>query len=249
MDQAPSPAEAALTEAPQSRRAVHITNLAFRWPGEDGFRLSVPEFHVEAGERVLLLGESGSGKSTLLSLICGVTVPTSGRILINGQDIAQLAAPHRDRFRAENIGLIFQQFNLLPFASALDNVVLPLAFAPTRRARTPTPKAAAAALLAALGLTEPTVHRAAARTLSVGQQQRVAAARALIGDPALIVADEPTSALDAGSENAFMDRLDAQTRAKAASLLMVSHDERLAPRFDRAVRLRDIAQATRDRTV
>jgi putative ABC transport system ATP-binding protein len=221
--------------------AVQVTDLVHRWPGSHhgsgGFTLRLPDFRLAPGERVLMLGASGSGKSTLLSLICGVSVATTGTVAVAGTDLARLSPRARDRFRADRIGVIFQQFNLLPWATGLDNIVLPLTFSPARRARTPNPRAEALRLAAALGLDPALMTRGPARALSVGQQQRVAVARALIGGPGLIVADEPTSALDAGSQAAFLDLLTAQVAARGASLLMVSHDDRLGSRFDRVVQL------------
>ena len=195
---------------------------------------------LAAGETLLLLGESGSGKSTLLSLICGTINPNAGRVAVAGTELASLSGAARDRFRAEHVGVIFQQFNLLPFGSVADNIRLPLRFAPERRRRAGDARAEVETLVAALNL-PPGIRNAKARRLSVGQQQRVAVARALIGKPPLIIADEPTSALDADTQSAFLDLLFAQREANGQSLLMVSHDSRLADRFDRAVHMEDIA--------
>ena len=134
------------------------------------------------------------GKSTLLGLLGGVAVPQAGRIELLGQDLAQLGSHARDRFRADHIGFLFQQFNLLPWLSAIDNVLLPCTFSARRKRRAePDPRAAAATLLTQLDL-DPTLWNRPAAELSVGQQQRVAAARALIGRPEILIADEPTSA-------------------------------------------------------
>ncbi|MEH6836874.1 ABC transporter ATP-binding protein [Falsihalocynthiibacter arcticus] len=223
---------------------LKITDVAYRWPGRAGFSLTVPDLSVARGESVLLLGESGSGKSTFLSLICGTILPDQGRVDIAGTDITTLSGGARDKLRAEQIGVIFQQFNLLPFGSVMDNILLPLRFAPARRKRAGDATAEASQLCAALGL--PTgVTSAKSTALSVGQQQRVAVARALIGQPPLIIADEPTSALDANSQAAFLDLLFAQTTTHNTSLLMVSHDPRLGERFDRVIRMEDIAQIKR----
>jgi len=222
--------------------ALTLTDVRFRWPGRASFGLSVPAFRMSRGETVLLLGESGSGKSTLLSLICGIVTADAGRVAVGGIDLATLRAGARDRFRAERIGVIFQQFNLLPYASVADNIRLPLRFAPERRKRAAADEAAS--LCAALGLPGGITGTTAGR-LSVGQQQRVAVARALIGQPELIVADEPTSALDAATQDTFLSLLFDRIAAAGSSLLMVSHDERLGARFDRVVRLADIAQADR----
>ncbi len=223
---------------------LKLKDVSFRWPGRPSFTLSVSDFQVGAGEAVLLLGQSGSGKSTLLSLICGTIVPDTGAIEIAGNDISALSGGARDTFRAETIGVIFQQFNLLPFGSVLDNIRLPLRFAPDRRKRTEDPRQAAADLCRALGLPDEALT-AKANALSVGQQQRVAVARALIGQPPLIIADEPTSALDANTQSVFLDLLFQQTQAHDTSLLMVSHDPRLGDRFDRVVEMSDIVQTER----
>jgi len=188
---------------------------------------------------MLLLGESGSGKSTLLSLICGTIVPRYGRIFVADTDITTLSGAARDRFRAENIGVIFQQFNLLPFGSVADNVLLPLQFAPSRRRRAGSMQDEAERLCSTLNLPTDILARRAG-TLSVGQQQRVAVARALIGTPPLLVADEPTSALDADTQAAFLDLLFDQVTANGQSLLMVSHDARLSGRFDRVMRMEEV---------
>lgn len=229
----------------QSSPALGLSGVGFSWPGRVPFSLEVERFEIAAGERVLLLGASGSGKSTLLSLICGINAPQRGAITIAGESITGLRGARRDRFRAEHIGVIFQQFNLLPYATPLDNILLPLRFAPQRRARAGQARQAALALTDALGLPRDLVERSPARALSTGQQQRAAVARALIGMPPLIVADEPTSSLDRGSQAAFLDLLFTHCAAAGASLLMVSHDPGLAPRFDRSVRLEEIARMTR----
>lgn len=228
--------------------ALKLTEMRFAWPGAAGFRIAVDDFVMPKGERTLLLGASGSGKSTLLSLICGISTPDSGVVEVDGTDIADLSRRRRDRFRAERIGIVFQQFNLLPYATALDNALLPLRFAPKRRAGVGDERAEALRLGAALGLDTAHMTKGGAGALSVGQQQRVAVVRALIGGPALIVADEPTSALDASAQAAFIEMLFEHVAAADASLLMVSHDERLAGRFDRTVRLEDIATITRNQT-
>ncbi len=224
--------------------AVAVAGVRFRWRPGDAFELAIPAFRVAAGERILLIGPSGSGKSTFLSLLCGIAVPTSGTIAIAGTDLARLSAAGRDRLRAEQFGIVFQMFNLVPYLSCLDNILLPLHFAPGRRRRameTGSAATEARRLMARLGL-DPDVHAGRpAAEMSVGQQQRVAAARALIGRPGLIVADEPTSALDRDLQSAFIGLLSEEVGRAGAALLMVSHDLSLAPQFDRTVRLADIA--------
>ena len=222
--------------------AVALHDICFTWAGSDEFQFECDAFTLAAGSSVLLLGASGSGKSTLLSLICGINSPQSGQIHVAGTNITTLGSAARDRFRAENIGVIFQQFNLLPYAVVADNIELPLRFAPQRKARA-SKMNEAASLCSALGLPDDILSRTAG-SLSVGQQQRVAVARALIGQPPLIVADEPTSALDANSQNSFLKVLFDQVSRVGASLLMASHDERLGERFDRVVRLEDLILTT-----
>ena len=229
---------------PDDAPVLSLRNVCFNWPGVSNFGLRIQDFALEKHDSVLLLGESGSGKSTLLSLIGGTVLATQGQVRVNGQDIATLSAGNRDQFRAEQIGLIFQQFNLLPFATVRDNILLPLLFAPERRARVSDLNTEPERLCAALGLSEGLVGERAGM-LSVGQQQRVAAARALIGAPPLIIADEPTSALDADTQAIFLELLFQQCRAHGTTVLMVSHDARLAQQFDRVVQMNDIAKSER----
>jgi putative ABC transport system ATP-binding protein len=226
---------------------VRLSDVEFAWPGGQAFSLAVRDFALPARERILLIGPSGSGKSTFLSLICGILAPQTGRIEILGKDLAGMSAARRDAFRAEHFGIVFQMFNLLPYASVIDNVLLPLSFAPGRRRRATaktTAEAEASRLLERLGLDGGTLGARTAANLSVGQQQRVAAARALIGRPEIVVADEPTSALDRDRQDAFLDLLFAEVAAAGATLVMVSHDRSLAPRFDRVLKLADIAAVT-----
>jgi putative ABC transport system ATP-binding protein len=222
---------------------VRVEGLRFQWAGDRTFSLAVSAFSLPARSRTLLLGPSGSGKSTFLSLLCGILAPQAGRIEILGHDTAALGSAARDAFRAEHIGVIFQMFNLLPYGSLIDNVVLPLSFAPGRRARVAAAggaEAEALRLLTRLGLPEDLARSRSVSNLSVGQQQRVAAARALIGSPELIIADEPTSALDRDRQAAFLDLLFEQSQAQGSTLLMVSHEEAFAQRFDRVLRLDDV---------
>ena len=237
-------ARAAASQA-ASRDIVRMSRVDFAWTGRGAFSLAVDGFALAARERILLIGPSGSGKSTFLSLLCGIIAPQAGRIDILGTDITALSASARDAFRAEHFGIIFQMFNLLPYGSVIDNVLLPLSFARQRRRRATangSAEAEAARLLGRLGL-DASFARKSAANLSVGQQQRVAAARALIGAPELIVADEPTSALDRDRQDAFLDLLFTEAQAAGTTLIMVSHDMSLAPRFDRVLRLDEIATA------
>ncbi|MEM6548615.1 MAG: ATP-binding cassette domain-containing protein [Pseudomonadota bacterium] len=225
--------------------AVSLSDVGFSWQGRARFRIEVGTFQIPSRQRLLLVGESGSGKSTLLSLICGVNVARSGQVMVDGTDLTSLSGRARDQLRADSIGVIFQQFNLLPYGSPLDNILLPLRFSPTRRRKVGDAKAEALRLAGALGLDRDLVVHGSAAELSVGQQQRVAVARALIGAPALIVADEPTSALDASTQEAFLALMFAQVEEAGSTLLMVSHDQRLSAQFDRVQHLAEIAQISR----
>ncbi len=227
------------------KAAIDLKDVAFTWQGRTRFTLTVPHLSVASGEKLFLLGQSGSGKSTLLSLICGIIQPQRGAVVVDGVNLSTLRPSARDRLRAERIGVIFQMFNLLPYASPLENILLQLSFAPERRRRLGHAQEEALRLTAALGLEDQLVLNAQTTELSIGQQQRVAAARALIGRPKLIIADEPTSSLDANSQVAFLDLLMAQAEEVGATLLMVSHDARLARHFDRTLDLTDIATTKR----
>ncbi|MEZ5651671.1 MAG: ABC transporter ATP-binding protein [Burkholderiaceae bacterium] len=223
-----------------------LEDVCFAW-SEGPPLLDIRRFDIGAGESVFLAGPSGAGKSSLLSLIGGVVLPSTGRILLRGHDLTRLSGVARDRLRADELGIVFQQFNLVPYLSIEDNVLLPCRFSPARRARIAasgsTPVAEARRLLDALGLGARGLQGRAVSGLSIGQQQRVAVARALIGSPSLIIADEPTSALDEDMRERFMRLLFDQCRASAAALLFVSHDVRLAARFDRRLNLAGINRA------
>jgi putative ABC transport system ATP-binding protein len=226
--------------------AVRICDLRFAWPGQAAACLDIAEFTVERGESVFVHGESGSGKSTLLALLGGVLVPQAGSVNVLGTELTRLSAGSRDRFRVDHTGFIFQQFNLIPYLSMQDNVLLPCRFSERRRQRALQRSATLAdearRLLAELDL-DPSLWRRPVTQLSVGQQQRVAAARALIGEPELVIADEPTSALDAARQAAFLDLLARECAQAGATLIFVSHDARLASHCSRAVALADLQRA------
>ena len=222
---------------------LQIEGLSFRWPGTADDTLVLPRLAIAAGRSVFLHGPSGCGKSTLLGLMAGVLVAGPGQVKLLGQDWAALPGGVRDARRADHVGVVFQQFNLLPYLSVLDNVLLACRFPARRAARCETgPRAAAQSLLERVGLPAALWGRRA-NELSVGQQQRVAAARALIGRPELVIADEPTSALDAALRDAFMALLRAECAAGGSTLVFVSHDERLAASFDDRLSLPALNQA------
>lgn len=222
---------------------IDIDSLRFAWKSGPQV-LEIPAFRLDPGERVFLRGPSGSGKSTLLGLIAGVLAPQAGTIRILGEDMSALSPARRDRLRADHVGVIFQMFNLVPYLSVTGNVLLPLRFsAARRRAAGSDADGEARRLLTRLGLDDPALLSRRVSDLSVGQQQRVAAARALIGAPSLVIADEPTSALDADARDRFIALLSEEITRTGASLLFVSHDASLAPLFTRAVDLAAINRA------
>jgi len=221
---------------------VRISDLRFAWPGQPTL-LDVENFELSAGERFFLRGPSGSGKSTLLGLIAGVLETDLGELRVMGEDMTQLSGSQRDQVRADHLGVIFQLFNLVPYLSVVQNVILPCRFSKRRQAEADKAGSVtkeAERLLAQLGLDDRDLLSRNVTDLSVGQQQRVAAARALIGNPSLIIADEPTSALDADTRDRFISLLSDEAHRSNAALLFVSHDGALAKQFDRALDLSEI---------
>ncbi len=218
---------------------IEIEDLRFGWPGAHTPLLCCDRFDLQRGEHLFIRGPSGSGKSTLLNLLAGVLTPDSGRLALMQQDTATLGAAARDRFRADHIGFIFQQFNLVPYLGLVENVELPCRFSPRRAARANdahgSVHAAATFLLQQLFTDDRLDPDTPVVKLSVGQQQRVAAARALIGQPEVVIADEPTSALDFETRARFVELLFEQVEASRATLVFVSHDPTLADRFARRV--------------
>jgi putative ABC transport system ATP-binding protein len=227
---------------------LDIEGLRFAWPGGAPL-IDIPRFTVAAGERVFLHGPSGCGKSTLLNLVAGTLAPQAGTITLGGEAVTGAPERVRDRLRADHIGFVFQMFNLLPYLSVVDNVVLPCRFSARRReralARDGSLDAAARRLLAALGLGDAALQSRAAAGLSVGQQQRVAAARALVGAPELVMADEPTSALDVDAREVFLRLLFDECAQAGSALVFVSHDHTLRPLFERHQDLRALNRAAR----
>jgi putative ABC transport system ATP-binding protein len=248
------PREAVPTRVAQpvdcDHRAVDITGLGFSWGPSSAPVLEIDELVVEAGRRVFIVGPSGSGKSTLLALIAGVLTPRRGEVTVLGHRLGTLSRARRDRFRSDHIGVIFQMFNLIPYLSVVENVTLPCRFSRARRdkaaRRTGSLEAEGRRLLRRLDMDHPGLICRPVTDLSVGQQQRVAVARALIGSPEIVIADEPTSSLDADNRDSFLELLFDECRSSQATLIFVSHDETMASRFDRLVRLPKINRAGRD---
>lgn len=215
---------------------IDLKNVCFSWNNSDNTLLDIPEFRLKQHEHIFLQGPSGCGKSTLLSLIGGILISESGSLKVLGQEIWDLSRSGRDAFRVDHIGFIFQLFNLLPYLSIEENVMLPLKFSNIRANRAGKTKLdrlnEAQRLLKALGLEEQQAEKSPVIELSVGQQQRVAAARALIGSPELIIADEPTSALDTDLRHSFLELLFEESKKSGSTLLFVSHDSTLSAYFN-----------------
>ncbi|PSW15167.1 methionine ABC transporter ATP-binding protein [Photobacterium sanctipauli] len=228
-------------------KTIELSRLTFRWPNQQRDLLNIPSLIIKKGEKVFLKGPSGSGKSSLLSLLAGISQPTTGYITLLQQPFSQLKSRQRDQFRADNIGYIFQMFNLLPYLSVIDNVLLPCRFSKQRRQQLGKEMHVEAhRLLSQLQLPEECLTRPITE-LSIGQQQRVAAARALIGSPQLLIADEPTSALDHDNREAFIQLLMEECERADITLLFVSHDETLESLFDRSISLNSLNLAAGER--
>jgi putative ABC transport system ATP-binding protein len=225
--------------------AVELKGLKFAYRSGPPI-LDIESLTVPAGERVFLHGPSGSGKTTLLGILAGVLRASSGEVRILGTDLTRLSGGRRDAFRGEHLGYIFQMFNLIPYLTALDNITLPCRISQARRARVQGSLEAEARRLAR-GLEIEDLLASPPGELSVGQQQRVAAARSLMGRPDLVVADEPTSALDADRRDAFLNLLFDSCREGGTTLLFVSHDRGLEGRFDRAISLPEVNRAMRQK--
>ncbi len=226
--------------------AIDLDAVRYAWPGKP-LLLDIERLVIARGERLFLRGPSGSGKSTLLGLLGGVLTPAAGHVRVLGVDLTGLGASDRDRYRGDHIGFVFQMFNLIPYLSVIENVLLPARFSPRRAeraARRGAPATEAARLLAALGLGDAALHARGVTELSIGQQQRVAAARALLGAPELLIADEPTSALDHDSRRQFLELLMAECREQGSTLVFVSHDTTLGSLFDRDLSLAELNRAT-----
>lgn len=223
---------------------IKISDLRFSW--KDTPVINISQLHIHAGQHLFIEGPSGSGKSTLLNLMAGVLQPQEGDITILGQSLNKLSSSQKDSFRADNIGFIFQQFNLIPYLSVIDNITLPCSFSEVRKqkaiARSGDLKTEAIQLLRALDLDDDEIFQRNVNELSVGQQQRVAAARAMLGAPDVIIADEPTSALDSDHRDAFIEMLFKECEKENITLIFVSHDKSLKKHFQHHVNLAEINQ-------
>ena len=226
---------------------IEISGLRFSWAKDLSPVLEIDNFTVNQGELLFVKGASGSGKSTLLSLITGILTPQKGEVKVLGKRITQLKGSARDSFRAENIGYIFQMFNLIPYLSVVENVILPCKFSQSRKKsallQAGSLEEEAFRLLQHLNLNDPELIGKPVIELSVGQQQRVAAARALIGNPKLVIADEPTSSLDTEHRKFFLELLFNECSQSGATLIFVSHDASLAPFFNKVIDFKQLNMA------
>jgi putative ABC transport system ATP-binding protein len=224
--------------------AIEVESLAFAY-GTGPLVLDIPSLTIARGTRVFLHGPSGCGKTTLLGVLAGVLHAPRGRVRVLNRDLGAMRGGERDAFRAEHIGYVFQQFNLIPYLSAYDNIALPCRLDARRRARLGAVSLDAAIRDVAAQLDITALLGQTSTALSVGQQQRVAAARALLAAPELVICDEPTSSLDTDRRDAFLKLLaDSVARAKA-TLLFVSHDASLGSRFDVQLSLPALNRAAR----
>ena len=227
--------------------AIQLSGLRFAWRPEDNPVLEIHDLKIPRGQRVFMAGPSGCGKSTLLGILAGIAKPQTGSVRVLGHRLEQMNGAARDRFRADHMGMIFQMFNLIPYLTVVENVTLPCRFSTKRRknvqALASKPEEEARRLLKQLGLVGEKILNRPVTDLSVGQQQRVAAARALIGSPEIVIADEPTSALDRRQREAFIRLLFKECDRANTTLLFVSHDTALSSLFDRAVTMAEMNRA------
>ncbi|MDO6566985.1 ABC transporter ATP-binding protein [Alteromonas sp. 1_MG-2023] len=219
---------------------MELSHVSYRYNGENSSGVDIPEWKVNYADRVFLHGHSGSGKTTLLNLLAGVLTPKSGTLSLLGKPFSALSARQKDKFRAQHIGVVFQQFNLIPYLSVLKNIELATYFA--KAGKTNVSDAASKLLL---GLNLPaSILQQPAHSLSVGQQQRVAIARALINKPEILLVDEPTSALDAAARDAFMTILIDMCKQHKITLIFVSHDMYLKKFFETSVEMCSLKQSS-----
>lgn len=224
-----------------SPHIIKLDDLCFSWPKKQEPVLDIKELGIACGEQIFIIGPSGSGKSTLLSILGGILKPQHGTVSVLGKEVSMLSSSDRDQFRADHIGFIFQMFNLIPYLTIVENVTLPCHFSTIRKekvlAKGTTLQEEALRLLKKLNLDDQELLAKPVVELSVGQQQRVAAARALIGSPEIIIADEPTSSLDSDHREAFINLLFEECEQADTTLIFVSHDTSLARLFHRTVEL------------
>ena len=217
---------------------IKLENLEFSYAKGRSI-LKVKNFEVKKGEKIFVFGPSGSGKSTLLSLLTGINLASAGKVEVFGTDMAKISGRKRDELRGSHCGYIFQMFNLIPYLSAYDNIILSCRLNKTRMQRIEGDiEASVLSLAKSLGV-DKFLHKSVSE-LSIGQQQRVAAARAFLGAPPLIIADEPTSSLDTDSREDFIKTLFEIAERNDTTIVFVSHDRGLKKYFDRSISLLEI---------
>lgn len=223
---------------------IEIRDVRFTYEGQATPTLFIPEFTVNSGEELFLFGPSGSGKTTFLEIISGVLSPQAGSLRILGQDLTKMSQAQRDAFRAEHIGYVFQSFNLIPYLSVYENIELPIQLSPVRKQRLGTLDVdmVIRAICGNLGISD--ILEKNVTQISVGQQQRVAVARALLGKPQLLLCDEPTSALDTDHREKFLKLLFELAELYETTVLFVSHDRNIEKLFSRSLSMDLINKAT-----
>ncbi len=223
---------------------LELSKLEFRWNDTQSPLLNIDALSLKRGEKLFIYGPSGCGKSTLLNIITGVLRPTIGEISILGTNLFTLSQKDRDQYRVDHMGIIFQQFNLIPYLNVFENISLPCSFSWIRKEMLAIQKRniydESVHLLTSLGLNAKKIISQNVTELSTGQQQRVAAARALIGSPEMIIADEPTSALDQDAKQGFIELLFEEAKHSNSAILFVSHDLTLSKLFDRSISFAEI---------
>ena len=214
---------------------IELEDLEFRY-GEGDFRLRIRELTVERGSRVAVVGPSGSGKTTFLHLVAGISLPRAGRVVTGGTELSALDDAARRAFRIRNIGLVFQEFELLEYLNVVDNILLPYRIDPVLRLD-PGVRERAGRLAERVGIGDK-LGRFANR-LSQGEKQRVAVCRALLAEPELLLADEPTGNLDPANKGRVLDILVDHAEESGATLVLVTHDRDLLERFQRVIDFRE----------
>lgn len=222
--------------------AIQARNIEFTYQSRSNPTLRIDRLDVAIAERVFVHGPSGSGKTTLLESLAGVLAPQKGSLTIFGHDLVALTSKQRDQFRAENLGYIFQSFNLIPYLSVEENIRLPVQLSTQKKLNEMQVNKRFLYLCDTLGISA--LLNEKVTELSVGQQQRVAVARALLPMPKMILADEPTSALDYDHREKFIRLLFELCKENQITLVFVSHDKTLMPLFDRHIPLSEINRAS-----
>ena len=225
-----------------SSTLVKIKNLKYSYNDSSSFRLSIKKFSLNKGERLLVYGESGLGKSTFLNLISGAVQPKEGKIEILGKDVSSITGYSKDKIRGDHFGVVFQTFNLLPYISVEKNIMMGLLFSKRKKEKVQNINEEIKSLMQNLSLDYEELRKRNSYELSIGQQQRVAVARALIGNPEIILADEPTSALDIKNQKIFLDLLFKSLDKKEQGLVMVSHNKDVSKNFTNEKNISDICE-------